>query len=530
MRRADIVVVGGGHNGLIAAAYLARAGRDVIVLEQNDAPGGALMSEDWDGHRIERGALEHTAIRATGIVDELDLPSYGLEYRVRPVPAVHLFGDGARVVIDETADGTAASIGAISSADARAWLRLVELSSLAMQALSVAGDGWLPPWRLARRVARLAGGRRGRHLLDLVEMPVVTMAERWFESAHLRALAVFRAQFLGLPPTAPGTAAAFLYTPAGHGRGVGRPVGGSRALTTALVRCIEAAGGIVECGRRVSAVSRSGDRWVVRSDDTVISCRSVVSAMPPQELLLHLVQPPDVVPSRVRRRLEAAPIVVGNVSQWTLSGALATDDVRPRFGRPELDEASLWILRSPGDAPTTYDEIAAGRMPEAPGSLLAFPSVMDPSSAPAGRATFWINGFAPRLVDGRDWDAAAQVALARSVWRTIRSCVPGVEEAVTHLVTTDPAYLAARLGAETPGNHTALMPPHLLGSRPARGLGNYRTPIDGLYLCGAGTSPGGGLNGTSGRAVARAVLGRRSPVRRQLRRTISLARTVRRHA
>ena len=107
----DVVVVGGGHNGLICAAYLARAGLDVIVVEQNDVAGGALMWSEWHGHMLEHGAVEHTAVLTSGVIDELGLEDLGLVYGTRDVAAIHLFGDGTQVTIGRSIEATAASIG-----------------------------------------------------------------------------------------------------------------------------------------------------------------------------------------------------------------------------------------------------------------------------------------------------------------------------------------------------------------------------------------------------------------------------------
>ena len=207
---ADVVVVGGGHNGLICAAYLARAGLDVVVVEQNEMPGGALMSSEWEGYRLEHGALEHTAVLTSGVIDELGLEDLGLAYRTRDVAAIHLFGDGANVTIGSTVEATADSIASISVRDARAWAELSERSAPLLRAFSIASKGWVPPMNVATRIARTMGGRDADTLVEMVQMSVLDLATRWFESPHVRSLAVFHASFLGLPPWAAGTANAFL--------------------------------------------------------------------------------------------------------------------------------------------------------------------------------------------------------------------------------------------------------------------------------------------------------------------------------
>jgi beta-carotene ketolase (CrtO type) len=537
----DVVVVGGGHNGLVCAAYLARAGLDVVVVEQNDVPGGALMWSEWQGHLLEHGAVEHTAVLASGVIDDLGLEDLGLEYRTRDVAAIHLFGDGTNVTIGRSVEATAESLATISARDARAWTELSERSAPLLRAFAIASDGWVPPMSVATRIARTIGGRDADELVELVQSSVLDVAMRWFESPQVRALAIFRASFLGLPPWAPGTANAFLLTTGGHGRRLGRPVGGSRAFVDALAAAVTSGGGGVRCGFRVESVDRAGAGWTVRSTagEQITARRAVVSAIPPQDFVLRLLSPADVVPPATRRRLEALEIVASNVSQLTVAAALDTSDCIPTFGDPDSDQCTLWLLSEPPAAVDTYTAISLGLVPSSPGTLVAFPTSVDPGLAPAGRATMWANAVTARQLHGRTWEEAAGEA-TDGVWRTIDACLPDIRSHVVHEVLTSPSDLTARTGADNPGNHIAPIPAQSLGTRPTRRMGNYATPIDGIFVTGAGTHPGGGINGASGRACANAVLrsigshrtvrrvGRASAIARQLGASITAARQLRR--
>ena len=356
----------------------------------------------------------------------------------------------------------------------------------------------------------------------------------------MRALAIFRASFMGLPPWAPGTANAFLLTTGGHGRRLGRPLGGSRAFVAALAAAVTDGGGVVRCGFRVESVSRRGAGWTVRSTagEEITARRAVVSAIPPQDFVLRLLSPADVVPTSTRERLGTLEVVASNVSQLTIAAALDTSSCVPTFGDPDADQAMLWLLPEPSAAVDTYSAIALGLVPSSPGTLVAFPTAVDPGLAPPGRATMWANAVAPCDVRGRTWDDAADEA-SEGVWRTIDSCLPDVRSHVVHEVLTNPHDLTATTGSENPGNHVAPTAAQSLGARPTRRMGNYSTPIDGIFVTGAGTHPGGGINGSSGRACAQAVLrsigshrvirrvGRAGSVVRQLGGSISAARELR---
>jgi beta-carotene ketolase (CrtO type) len=396
---------------------------------------------------------------------------------------------------------------------------------------------------VATRFARTMAGRDADTLVELVQISMLDLATRWFESPHVRALAIFRASFLGLPPWAAGTANAFLLTTGGHGRRLGRPLGGSRGLVAALTGAVNAGGGVVRCGFRVESVDRRGAGWAVRSTAgaEITARRAVVSAIPPQHFVLRLLSPSDVVPASTRRRLETLDVVASNVSQLTIAAALDTSACVPTFGDPDSDQATLWLLPEPSAAVDTYSAIALGLVPPSPGTLVAFPTSVDPGLAPPGHATMWANAVAPCDVSGRTWDDAAGEA-SEGVWRTIDSCLPDVRAHVVHEVLTSPRDLTAMTGSENPGNHLAPTPSQSLGTRPTRRMGNYSTPIDGIFVTGAGTHPGGGINGASGRACAHAVLrsigshravrrvGRAGAVVRQLGKSVGAARQLRKSA
>ena len=246
-------------------------------------------------------ALEHTSILTTGVLEELDLAAYGLTYWCRTTNGTHMFGDGTRIVIEETAEATAASIEQLSPADAAAWVELGERSQPVLKAFGLASEGWVPPPAVANGFARLVAGRSADPLIELTQLSVAELVTRWFENPYVRAMAMFRSVFSGLAPWTPGSAAAFLLTVAGHGRRAGRPVGGSQALVDALCAAVGAAGGTVRCGFDVVSVRQAGSSWSVRSraGEEVAARRGLGDAAAP-------------VPARpARRRCPAARHAIG---------------------------------------------------------------------------------------------------------------------------------------------------------------------------------------------------------------------------
>jgi beta-carotene ketolase (CrtO type) len=415
-----------------------------------------------------------------------------------------MFGDGTRIIIEETAEATAASIEQLSPADAAAWVELGERSQPVLKAFGLASEGWVPPPAVANGFARLVAGRRADPLIELTQLSVAELVTRWFENPYVRAMAMFRSVFSGLAPWTPGSAAAFLLTVAGHGRRVGRPVGGSQALIDALCAAIGAAGGTVRCGFDVVSVRQAGSTWTVRSRaGEEVTARRVVSAMPPRPFLLDVLD--GDVPPRVRRSATGIEEVADNLSQLTLAAAIDDATVLPALGREDLDTATMWLLPDPTAATQVAAAAQFGQVPRSPGTLVTFPSRADASVAPQGSATMWANAFMPRRLAGRSWEDAAAEA-ADAVWRTIDACLPGIRSRVVHEVLTSPEELTALTGADNAGSHVAPTLRQTLGRRPAPGLGNYRTPVEGIYLSGAGTHPGSSVSGAPGRACARVIL------------------------
>ncbi len=226
-----------------------------------------------------------------------------------------------------------------------------------------------------------------------------------------------------------------------------------------------------------------------------------------------------LVPARLRERLADAEVVTANLSQFTIAAALdgspdLPDPVGPagsggRAGSVDDERAGTmwWLMGDPADAMHSHATAAVGRLPSRPGVLVTFPSVMDPSLAPAGRSSMWVNGFlAHRLDGGRRWGPEDAVAASEAVWSTIDACLPGVRAQVTAEVFTSPDDLTARTGAVNAGGHLAATLEQLMGGRPVRGYARHRAGAGGLYLTGAGTGQGPSISGLPGRSCAEAVL------------------------
>ena len=527
--RVDVVVIGSGHNGLVAACYLARAGLSVEVVESDDVLGGAVSTvERWPGVRVDRGSSAHVIVRQSGIVEELDLAAHGLRYidcdpwGFAPAPAPGDPGpDGQPLVFAVDLDATCASIAAACGPeDAAAYRRFVAVWAPRSRAVAASFARRPTPAGLIRSfwplgapsdgLPRTSGGDLAVDFLGSGD----ALLDRWFGNERLKAaLAWFGAQS-GPPMSEPGTAAMVAWTSLLHDVPPGHPVGGSGALTAALRRRLESDGGRVALG--------DGAARLLVEDGRVIGVETVSG-----------------------RRLAAAAVVAACHVQATK--ALAGDAAPPALADadPPLGNGFGLVVRALTDAPPAYPGVpgelslqglqllctdradlaaahgdwAAGRLPRAPVPLAMCFSASDDTLAPTGQhvVTIWGQWYPYALADGGDWDALAETE-ARRLVDAVDRYAPGFADSVQRLHVQTPLDLERELSLPR-GNvmHVEMGLASMFALRPTPALSGYTVPgLPGLYLAGASTHPGGGVSGNSGRTAARVLLAHRRPLARGL--------------
>lgn len=529
----DAVVVGAGHNGLVCAAYLARAGLRVLLLERRESVGGmAGTSELLPGIRVP--TLAHTVGRLSPqVARELRLREHGLalvQPQVRvfaPQPdgrALTLWGDAAKTARELAAGGVVATADAESyvSADAavRGWGRaLGELMGRAPIDLAAPGMG--DAFAGVRRAvaARAHARASSAELLRVMPMAVRDLVGEWFAADGLRAAVAARGVLLtGLGPRMPGTAGVLLTDLAGNDGGIcGQTVFARRgpgAVSDALAAAVSAAGGEIRTSTAVARVRRDGDqtRGVTLGSGEEIDASIVVSGLDPRTTLLDLVDPEALGPRMGWR--------AGNIraSGATAKVNFALSDL-PSFtaaaGNAALLRGRVLIAPSMRYLDLAMRPAKFGEIADAPLLEATIPSIVDPGLiAPTGRGKARrvkhvmsvIAQAAPYELRDGDWDARRN-ELGDIVTSTLEEYAPGFGDLVVVRQVLTPLDIEREFGAQG-GHpmHAEVALDQWFAWRPLHGLGRYRMPLRGLYLCGSGAHPGGGVTGLPGRLAAQAVL------------------------
>lgn len=509
----DSIIIGGGHNGLVCGAYLARAGLKVAVVERAPTAGGCIASvspSDLPGYTLDVGGLEHGRLWGSRVVAELELERHGLDLVTRDVYAAAVFPDGRAITISQDIDATCASITVFSPADAAAYRRFVAAAAGVLDLLAVAGDGPPPsPLALLRLGRVLPAGTRMDACLRLFLQSPRAVLDDWFESDELKALLGTFATHSQLPPWQSGAGYMPMLMAGAHRGRPARPRGGSGAFVASLARALCAAGGDLLTGNGVTRVLVERGRAAgVRLDDgmELHASRAIVSAVDARRLFLDLMAPSDV-PPYLHGEVRRIRVGADNVSEMSMGVALAgLPDFGPALTGPAL-AASLYLAPTLRAVEEAFLDIARGDLPARPVLMWALPSLTDPSLAPPDGQTLWIAAFVPwRLRDGRSWDDARE-EMADRLLAALAAQAPGLPSLVRGRVVLSPLDWARRTGnLAGSADHVDMTLDQMLGNRPSPRLAHYRTPIRGLYLTGAGTHPGGGISGLPARNTARVVL------------------------
>jgi beta-carotene ketolase (CrtO type) len=526
---AEVVVVGGGHNGLVCACYLARAGLEVLVLEAADSPGGCICTVDLPGGRgrLEVGAYEHGGIRGSGVADDLELERrFGLRFHLRDQVTLAPCDDGTALAFDASLDRTVEHLApVVGAADADAYRRFAGWAAAGAALLTQTEDGPPPSLRELAALAEAALGPEAGRFLQALLGSASTLVRSVVADERLQAPLAHWAAHSQQSPADPGTGAGALLLAGGHGRPAARPAGGSRALVDALVRCLEAAGGSLRRQARVTRVEVAGGRAVAvhAGGERVAATRAVVSALDARRLLGELVDP-GAIPAATAEEVRRIHVGRANVTELKVDAVLAAMPALP--GPPGFERAFQLSANTTGDLERAFAAIRLGELPERPPLMLAFPSALEDGWAPPGRAALWLSTFVPWRRAGGPWDRAALERAADHAWRAAeRALGTTLDPVERHL--TGPLEWVERTGnPHANPNHVEMSLDQLLSFRPSPSLSGYRTPVAGLFLTGAGTHPGGGVTGRPGRNAAAVVLdslgatagGRRHRARRLRRR------------
>ncbi len=532
--RHDIIVIGAGHNGLTCAAYLAKAGYKVLVLERRHIVGGAVVTETdlVEGFRLDTCSSYHVVINGTPVVSDLELEKFGLEYIEVDPWGFAPFPNGNHIMFYRDVDRTAESIARFSSRDAEAyrvfmrkWMRFNETMMAVFcapptvpgMAGAVLGhelkDG---RWRSLFQES-LTGPLETARLLRTIFSPYGKVIRETFESEEVRAALSWLGAQSGPGPDEPvsGELLAMqqsLY----HLLGVRRPKGGSGMLTQALARCLEHYGGTVLVNQAVRQILVENER--VTGVETVTGDRYfaplIVSNAHVQTTLLKLL-PEGVLRPGLKRRVENIKVANGfgmtvrygmdNLPNYT---ALPSEMVAGKVQPGEQHHGMQMLCPSMDYLEKTYADAKAGRPPERPAVLAMTPSVVDPSLAPPGKQVLyiWAQTHPYRLSNGESWPVIKQREADKCL-QVVEDFAPGIREAVVGQYIKTPPDLE-EIGGLVRGNlmHIDMSIGQMFMLRPLPELANYRTPLKGLYLTGASTHPGGGVSGAPGYNTARRVL------------------------
>lgn len=520
----DVAIIGGGHNGLTCAAYLARAGLSVVVLEKNAVVGGAAVTEEFAPGFRNSVASYTVSLLNPKVISDLALDRHGLKIIERPVANFWPVDERRGLVMPYGLANRQRAIAEFSNRDAA---RLQDYDAALERAASVlrdlvlstppnAGGGFKELVKGAGLGWRLLGLplEDQRVVLDLFTKSAAEVLSHWFESEVVKGAFAFDGIVGSLAsPFTPGTAYVLLHHCFGEVNGKpgvwGHAVGGMGAITQGMAASAQAAGAEIRVDAPVAAVTMRGERvtGVRLQSGEEVRARAVAANVPPKLLFRDLVPEGAVAPD-LRSRFVGLKSGSGT---FRMNVALSElPDFRCRPGKTLQPHHGSGIVIGP-----TLDYLDRAFLDARlhgwslkPIVEILIPSTIDPTLAPEGRhvASLFVQHVAPRLPGGESWDEAKE-RFADRVIDTVSEHAPNFRASIIARQVLSPVDLERRFGL-VDGDifHGQLSLDQLFSARPVLGFADYRMPVQGLYLCGSGAHPGGGVTGVPGHNAAREII------------------------
>ena len=519
----DIVIVGGGHNGLVTAFYLAKAGFKPLVLERRSQVGGAAITEEFHpGFRCSTLAHASGPLRAD-VARDMELERHGLKLTTPEVSTVSLLPDGRALVLYSDAKKAAAEIVPWSTKDAAAYgdfaAALGKIGKVIGEALALtppnidnpsSGDLW-GMLKTGRSIRNL-GKKDLYRVLRWGPMAVADLVAEFFDTEPLRATIAARGIFgTFLGPWSAGSALVLLLRAAADPSPAGSiqlPIGGAGSITAAMAAAAKEAGAEIRTDATVSEIRVKDGlaTGVVLASGEEIAAKAIVSDADPKHTLMRLVDPIHLPPDFVQKIKNYRAL--GTVAKVNLALS-ALPEFTPLKSKADgnLMRGRIQISPEIDYLEHAFDESKYGNFSRKPCLEIAFPSLTDPSLAPAGQHVMSIYmQYAPYNLKNNDWESQ-RTALGETVVKTIAQYAPDLPQTILRHQIITPKDLEETYGL-TGGHifHGELALDQFFTMRPLLDFARYKTPIKRLFLCGSGTHPGTGLTGGSGANAAREIL------------------------
>ncbi len=504
----DAIVIGAGHNGLVCAAYLAKAGRRTLLIEARSAVGGTAASEEFAGATVNICNCDHMTFRTTPIADELGLSGYGLKYRTLEPSQVNMaWSGGPAWASHHSVEATIDSLGRNHPTEVAGYQRYLTAAMPAARLILEAANEPPAATGLIARTLR-AKGRGAGTLLRWSRKSAADVMRHYFHSDALQAPGLLVGPMVwGISPEFQGSGLGALTYAFRHIATVGRPEGGSGMVPLSILRAFQEAGGSVRVSTKVTTITCEGRgvRGVMLADGTEITAPVVVSACNPHDTFLNWLKNPPAQARDLVRRWSTIPHADGYESKIdAITTAVPRLSAAAEAGIDGDVAATFVVAPSLAEMHRGYQLMASGEVLPQPGFLANTPSVDDTTLAPAGRHVFSLEALFTPYAHPGGWASSPEPRRWLELFGSLAQ--PGFLDSVVDWRAMTPDRYESDFHLPH-GHATSFAGGPLAAMRNQNPeLTKYETAVEGLYLTGAATFPGAGVWGASGRNAATVVL------------------------